>query len=94
MFVDHVQITAAESIGIENRAKYYEDSGILRDMFQNHMMQLLALTAMEPPSELQADYVRDERCKIFRSLRPFSAEDDFRNIILGQYGPGTVDGYV
>jgi len=92
MFVDHVQITAAESIGIENRAKYYEDSGILRDMFQNHMMQLLALTAMEPPSELQADYVRDERCKIFRSLRPFSAEDDFRNIILGQYGPGTVDG--
>jgi glucose-6-phosphate 1-dehydrogenase len=61
-------------------------------MFQNHMMQLLALTAMEPPSELQADYVRDERCKIFRSLRPFSAEDDFRNIILGQYGPGTIDG--
>ena len=92
MFIDQVHITAAESIGVENRAQYYEESGVLRDMFQNHMMQLLALTAMEPPSRLESDFVLDEKSKVFRSLRLFSPGDSTRNVILGQYDAGTVDG--
>ena len=92
MFVDRVIITAAESLGVENRAQYYEESGVLRDMFQNHMMQLLALVAMEPPSRMEADYVRDEKCKVFRSLKLLSPTDATRHVLLGQYSAGTVDG--
>jgi glucose-6-phosphate 1-dehydrogenase len=77
---------------VEHRAGYYEQAGVLRDMFQNHMMQLLALTAMEPPSLFEADYVRDEKVKVFRSLRPFPVENLNKYLILGQYGPGTIDG--
>lgn len=91
-YVDHVSITAAESLGVEHRAGYYEEAGVLRDMFQNHMMQLLALTAMEPPSLFEADRVRDEKVKVFRSLRPFPVKDLNEYLILGQYGPGTIDG--
>jgi glucose-6-phosphate 1-dehydrogenase len=91
-YIDHVEITAAESLGIAHRAGYYEKAGVLRDMFQNHMMQLLALTAMEPPSLFEADYVRDEKVKVFRSLRPFPVENLNKYLILGQYGPGKVDG--
>jgi glucose-6-phosphate 1-dehydrogenase len=92
MFIDRVTITAAESLGVENRARYYEESGVLRDMFQNHMMQLLALVAMEPPSRMEADCVRDEKCKVFRSLRLLSPADATRHVVLGQYVGGTVDG--
>lgn len=92
MFIDSVHITAAESLGIENRAHYYEESGVLRDMFQNHMMQLLALTAMEPPSRFEADHVRDETCKVFGALRPFSEENADRDLILAQYGGGESGG--
>jgi len=92
MFVEKVHITAVESLGVEKRAAYYEESGVLRDMFQNHMMQLLALVAMEPPSRFEADFVRDETCKVFRSLRPFSPESTNDRVILGQYGPGVLDG--
>jgi glucose-6-phosphate 1-dehydrogenase len=91
-YIDHVSITAAESIGVEHRAGYYEQAGVLRDMFQNHMMQLLALTAMEPPSFFEADHVRDEKVKVFRSLRPFPVGSLDKYLILGQYGPGTIDG--
>jgi glucose-6-phosphate 1-dehydrogenase len=77
---------------VEHRAGYYEQAGILRDMFQNHMMQLLALIAMEPPSLFQADLVRDERVKLFRSLRPFSAANRQANLVLGQYAAGVIDG--
>jgi glucose-6-phosphate 1-dehydrogenase len=91
-YIDHVEITAAESLGVEHRAGYYEQAGVLRDMFQNHMMQLLALTAMEPPSLFEADYVRDEKVKVFRSLRPFPVENLDEYLILGQYGPGAVNG--
>lgn len=91
-YVDHVHITAAEALGVENRAGYYEESGVLRDMFQNHMMQLLALTAMEPPSRFEADQVRDETCKIFRALRTFDEGDIGKNLVLGQYVRGMVDG--
>ena len=91
-YVDHVSITAAETLGVEHRAGYYEQSGVLRDMFQNHMMQLLALTALEPPSRFEADRVRDEKAKLFRSLRPFPVENLEDAIVLGQYGTGIIGG--
>jgi glucose-6-phosphate 1-dehydrogenase len=91
-YIDHVSITAAESLGVEQRAGYYEQSGVLRDMFQNHMMQLLALTAMEPPSLFEADLVRDEKVKLYRALRPFPVENPEDYIALGQYGRGTIAG--
>jgi glucose-6-phosphate 1-dehydrogenase len=91
-YIDYVSITAAETLGVEHRAGYYEQSGVLRDMFQNHMMQLLALTAMEPPSLFEADLVRDEKAKLYRALRPFQAENLANQIVLGQYDRGTIDG--
>jgi glucose-6-phosphate 1-dehydrogenase len=92
-YVASVQITVAESIGVEDRADYYESAGALRDMMQNHLMQLLALTAMEPPISLDADEIRDEKLKVLKSIRmPQSAEDVDRNTIRGQYGPGKVQG--
>jgi glucose-6-phosphate 1-dehydrogenase len=91
-YIDYVGVIAAESLGVENRAGYYEEAGVLRDMFQNHMMQLLALTAMEPPSLSEADRVRDEKVKVFRSLKPLPDKDLEESLILGQYGPGRIDG--
>jgi glucose-6-phosphate 1-dehydrogenase len=91
-YIDHVSITAAESLGLEQRAGYYEQAGVLRDMFQNHMMQLLALTAMEPPSRFEADLVRDEKTKLYRALRPFPVEKSEDYIVLGQYDRGTIGG--
>ncbi|MCU0382348.1 MAG: glucose-6-phosphate dehydrogenase, partial [Chitinophagaceae bacterium] len=79
-------------MGVERRAGYYEEAGVIRDMFQSHMMQLLAITAMEPPSHFEANRVRDEKVKVFRSLRPFTPDDRDVNLLLGQYGPGVVDG--
>jgi glucose-6-phosphate 1-dehydrogenase len=90
-YVDHVEITAVETLGVEHRAEYYEQSGVLRDMFQNHMMQLLALTAMEPPSVFEADRVRDERVKVFRALRPFEVDWLHDRLVLGQYAAGSID---
>ena len=86
--VDHVQISAAESAGAEGRAGYYESSGALRDMAQNHLLQLLCLAAMEPPRSLHPDAVRDEKVKVLHSLRPLAAAD----FVVGQYAPGAVDG--
>jgi glucose-6-phosphate 1-dehydrogenase len=91
-YVDWVSITAAETLGVGHRAGYYEDAGVLRDMFQNHMMQLLALVAMEPPSRFDAERVRDEKAKVFASLRPLPREKVHGRVVLAQYGPGTVDG--
>jgi glucose-6-phosphate 1-dehydrogenase len=91
-YVDYVGIVAAEDLGVEHRAGYYEEAGVLRDMFQNHLMQLLALTAMEPPSLFEADRVHDEKAKVFRSLKHFARERVKEDLILGQYGPGTLDG--
>jgi glucose-6-phosphate 1-dehydrogenase len=91
-FVDYVSIISAESLGVEHRAGYYEGSGVLRDMFQNHMMQLMALAAMEPPSLFEAGRVHDEMVKVFRSLRPFELDGERADMILGQYGPGTEAG--
>lgn len=86
--IDHVQITAAETIGIEGRSDYYDHSGALRDMVQNHLLQLLALTAMEPPAVFTAEGVRSEKVKVLRAIRPLRAEDAVR----GQYQSGPVDG--
>ncbi|MDT8317052.1 MAG: glucose-6-phosphate dehydrogenase, partial [bacterium] len=74
-YIDHVQITTAESLGIEKRAGYYEKSGVIRDMFQNHMLQLVALIAMEPPAVFDADSVRDEKVKVLKSIRPVNLEE-------------------
>lgn len=91
-FVEYVSITAAETLGVEKRAGYYEQAGVLRDMFQNHMMQLLSLVAMEPPARFEDEPVRDEKTKVFRSLRPFELQGEFRDLVLGQYGAGIMHG--
>jgi glucose-6-phosphate 1-dehydrogenase len=91
-YVDHVQITAAESVGIENRGGYYEEAGVVRDMFQNHLLQLLCLTAMEPPVGFNADAVRDEKGKLLRSVRPVSPEEVANAAVRGQYGHGRIAG--
>ncbi len=86
--IDHVQITVAETLGLEGRAGYYETSGALRDMVQNHLLQLLCLAAMEPPTSISADSVRDEKLKVLRSLRPISPNDGTQVIVRGQYKAG------
>jgi glucose-6-phosphate 1-dehydrogenase len=91
-YVDHVQITAAETLGVENRASYYEEAGALRDMVQNHMMQLLTMTAMEPPVAFDADTVRAEKVKVLRAIRPLCTEDTLHCAVRGQYGPGRTGG--
>ena len=91
-YIEYVSINAVEQLGVERRAGYYEQAGVLRDMFQNHMMQLLALTAMEPPSRFEADQVRDEKAKVFRALRPFMVDRLKENLVLGQYAAGTING--
>ncbi len=90
--VQHVQITAAETVGVGHRASYYEEAGVLRDMFQNHLLQLLSLTAMEPPSSFAADMVRDEKVKAIRSIRHMTPMEARAASVVGQYGAGVVDG--
>lgn len=91
-FIDHVQITVAESVGVEGRGGYYEQAGALRDMVQNHLMQLLTLTAMEPPAGYRADAVRDEKVKVLRAIRPITPEQAGSVAVRGQYGAGTAGG--
>ncbi|MBK9711070.1 MAG: glucose-6-phosphate dehydrogenase [Kouleothrix sp.] len=91
-YVDHVQITVAETVGVEGRGGYYERAGAMRDMVQNHLMQLLTLTAMEPPIGYRADAVRDEKVKVLRALRPIAPEAVDKYSVRGQYGPGSVGG--
>ena len=91
-YIDHVQITAGEPLGVEQRGPYYESSGALRDMVQNHLLQLLCLTAMEPPTDLTADSIRDEKVKIVRSLRRMSPEQVAANVVRGQYAVGSIAG--
>ena len=89
-YIDNVQITAAETVGVENRGAYYEEAGALRDMVQNHLLQVLALTAMEPPALFDARQVRDEKQKVFHSLRLIAASDVSRYTVRGQYGKGKI----
>jgi glucose-6-phosphate 1-dehydrogenase len=90
--VDHVQITVAETLGVERRGKFYDATGALRDMVPNHLSQLLTLTAMEPPSCFDAEAMRTEKAKVLEAVRRFGPEDARRNVVRAQYGPGPVDG--
>ena len=89
-YVDHVQITVAESIGIEGRGSFYEETGASRDFLQNHLMQLLSLVAMEPPASFDADALRDEKVKVIRAIAPMTPEQIGREVVRGQYGRGWV----
>jgi glucose-6-phosphate 1-dehydrogenase len=90
--IDHIQISVAEDIGIGTRGNLWEQAGMLRDIVQNHVMQLTSLIAMEPPANLKADSIRDEKVKVLESIRPFTS-DDLRNFVVrGQYGPGFIQG--
>lgn len=91
-FIDNIQITASEDIGIDRRGGYYESAGALRDMVQSHMMQLLTMTAMDPPVSLHPDAIRDEKVKVLRAVERYSPELSQRDVVRGQYGPGWVGG--
>jgi glucose-6-phosphate 1-dehydrogenase len=90
--IDHFQITVSEQVGVGQRGGYYEEAGALRDMVQNHLLQVLSLVAMEPPVSLEAESIRDEKVKLLKSIRPLSSEDVARQVVRGQYFAGTVAG--
>ncbi len=92
--IDHVQITVSETVGLEGRAGFYDETGALRDMVQNHMLQLLALIAMEPPARFDGTAIRDEKVKVFRSLRRISPQEATHLTVTGQYGGGAVKGEI
>ncbi len=91
-YIDHIQISASETLGIEYRAKYYENSGALRDMIQSHLMQVMTLVAMEPPVEFTPDAVRDEKMKVLRAVRRFEPDDIDKVTVAAQYASGTING--
>jgi glucose-6-phosphate 1-dehydrogenase len=91
-YVDHVQLTVAEELGVEGRGAYYDQAGVVRDLVQNHMLQLLALVAMEPPSTLAPEAVRNEKVKVLDAIRSMTPEQVLRDAVRGQYGPGVVAG--
>jgi glucose-6-phosphate 1-dehydrogenase len=91
-FIDYVEITSAESLGVEARGGYYDHSGALRDMFQNHLLQVLAMMAMEPPATIKADAIRDEVAKLLESLKPLGEDDLHKDLVLGQYTDSIVRG--
>ncbi|HHF2004799.1 TPA: glucose-6-phosphate dehydrogenase [Haemophilus influenzae] len=91
-FIDYVEITGAESIGVEERGGYYDGSGAMRDMFHNHLLQVLAMVAMEPPAIINANSMRDEVAKVMHSLRPLTSEDMENNLVLGQYTAAEING--
>ncbi len=90
-FIDHVQITVAEKLGVESRGGYYDSAGALRDMIPNHIFQLVTLMAMEPPVSFEANAVRDEQTKILKAIQPFTPEDALHSAVRGQYGEGAID---
>ncbi|OHB51511.1 MAG: glucose-6-phosphate dehydrogenase [Planctomycetes bacterium GWF2_41_51] len=91
-YIDNVQITIAESLGIESRGSYYDKSGALRDMFVNHMLSMLSLVTMEPPASFETERIRDEKIKVIRSIRPQNLSPDSGNVVRGQYTAGVIDG--
>ncbi|HAO75501.1 MAG TPA: glucose-6-phosphate dehydrogenase, partial [Pseudomonas sp.] len=90
--ISHVEITVAETVGIEGRWGYFDQAGQLRDMVQNHLLQLLCLIAMDPPSNLTADSIRDEKVKVLKALAPITAESIHQRVVRGQYAAGNVGG--
>src|SRR5438046_1175879 len=91
-YVDHVQITASETLGVERRGGFYETAGALRDMIQSHVLQLTSLVAVEPPASFDATAVRNEKLKVLQSIRPFDLEMVAQAVVRGQYSPGKLDG--
>ncbi len=91
-YIDHIQITVAEELGIENRAAFYEQSGVIRDIVQNHILQVIGMVAMEPPIGFDADFIRDEKTKVFRSIQPMDDVYIDQFLVRGQYGPGNIEG--
>src|SRR5262249_32281558 len=91
-YIDHVQITVAESIGVEQRGGYYDQAGALRDMVQNHLLQVLCLIAREPPIRLAAGEIRNKKVDVLRAIRPLAPSDVARAAVRGQSGAGEVDG--
>ena len=91
-YIDYIEITAAETLGVENRAEFYEETGALRDMVANHLLQLLTLTAMEPPVAFDADSVRELKVQVLRAIRPMTVEEVAKRTVRGQYGPGKING--
>jgi glucose-6-phosphate 1-dehydrogenase len=91
-YIDHVQISVAETVGVEQRGGYYDTAGALRDMVPNHIMQLISLTGMEPPISFHANDVRDEQAKILHAIQPLTSEEVLSRTVRGQYGPGSLDG--
>jgi len=91
-YVDHVQITAAETVGVEHRGSFYETAGALRDMVPNHLFQLLTMTAMEPPISFDADEVRNKQAEVLHAIQPLDPEEVLTSMVRGQYGPGAIDG--
>jgi len=91
-YIDHIQITAAEALGVERRAAFYETAGALRDMIQSHVLQLMSLVAMEAPATFDATSVRNEKIKILQSIRPLAADSVWKSVVRGQYGPGNLQG--
>ncbi|MCW8931570.1 MAG: glucose-6-phosphate dehydrogenase, partial [Gammaproteobacteria bacterium] len=90
-YIDQVQITVAESLGVEERASYYEEAGALRDMISNHLLAVLSVVAMEPPNSFDADAIRDEQTKVLKAIEPFEPKDVLTNTVRGQYGEGQQD---
>jgi glucose-6-phosphate 1-dehydrogenase len=91
-FIDHVQITQAETLGVGTRAAYYDSAGALRDMLQSHLMQLFTLVAMEPPASMAAEDLRDEKVKVLKSVRPITPGAVHAQAFRAQYGPGIING--
>jgi glucose-6-phosphate 1-dehydrogenase len=91
-YVDHLQVTVAESLGIEHRGNFYETAGAIRDIVQNHILQVLALVAMEPPGTFEPEDVRNEKAKVLKALRRWEGEEVDKHVVRGQYGPGWVEG--
>ncbi|MGG1949504.1 hypothetical protein AB1286_32645 [Trinickia sp. NRRL B-1857] len=91
-WVESIQITVAEQLGVETRGSFYDQTGTMRDMVQNHLLQLLSIIAMEPPQSMDADAVRGEKLRVLRSLKPLSGDDIRRNVVRGQYHAGAING--
>ena len=91
-YIDNIQITSTELLGVENRGSYYEKSGVLKDMLQNHLLQMLTLITMEPPVDLESESIRDEKVKVLKSLRPFTEESFKEDVVRGQYSQGIIKG--
>src|SRR5690606_32027935 len=91
-YIDNILIILTETIGVENRDGYYDSTGVVKDMLQNHILQMLALIAMEPPVDLEPESIRNEKVKVLKSLRLFDKESAQKNIVRGQYGRGIIGG--